>query len=108
VGITVAFESKVPHTTPWLSIEWEIDKDDPQELIEALAEIGWAEDPRYRRVPPIHNMQELNLNPPSGSGLFGEWTDEERRQRMPVVRRVLRDKGFKDVPWNQLTLADLL
>jgi hypothetical protein len=108
MSITVAFESKAPHTTPWLSVEWDLNEDDPQDLFDSLAELGWKEDARFAGVPPIGDVQETAISPPKGSDLFGGWTEAERRERMPEVRRLLRTKGFDRVPWNRLTLADML
>lgn len=106
-GVTLAFESKGPFHTPWLSIEFPVGQE-PTELIEALAGIGWKENEQYARVPPLDGIQEVNIAPPKGSELFGTWSDEEARANMPVIRRLLRRHGFDRVPWNKLTLEDLL
>lgn len=104
--VTVAFESKAPHTTPWLSVEYPVGEE-PEELFAKLAEIGWAQD-RFAPAPPIDGIQEVHLVSPKGSDLFGLWTEEEARRYMPEVRRVLRTVGFGKVPWHRLTLAELL
>lgn len=104
---SVAFESKFPHTTPWLSIEFDVDEE-PSELLSDLRKIDWLEDGRMNRLPPLDGRQEITVLGPTGTGLFNLWTDAERRQHLPVVRRVLRRHGFNNVPWNRLTLADLL
>lgn len=105
-GVSVAFNSKAPHTTPWLSIEHPVDAV-PEDLFSALAQIGWAED-GLRGAPPLDGMQEIILVAPKGSSLFGGWTDEERRRNMPIVREVLRKFGITGVPWYRLSLEDLL
>ena len=106
-GVTLAFESKAPHRTPWLSVEHPVN-DVPSGLFDALDELGWKEDERMMRVPPLDGIQEVQIIPPRGTGLFGEWTDGEARHFMPEVRRLLRKQGFDRVPWNRLTLAELL
>lgn len=105
--VTVAFESKAPHTTPWLSVEYPVGQE-PVELFDKLKRIGWEEDTRFLRIPPINGVQEVKVSSPRGSELFGLWTKEEARRYMPEVRRVLRTEGFGKVPWNRLTLADML
>lgn len=104
--VSVAFESKAPHTTPWLSVQYPVGEE-PTELFAKLAAIGWERD-QFPSAPPLDGIQEVNLVPPTGSGLFGGWTEAEARKHMPLVRRVLRTEGFGKVPWNRLTLADLL
>ncbi len=106
-GVELAFESKAPHTTPWLVIEYPVGEE-PTELLTELAKLGWEEDQRFSRLPPLDGRQETFIAPPKGSDLFGGWTLEEARKNMPPVRRLLRKHGFGRVPWNRLTLADLL
>ena len=106
-GVSLAFESKSPHTTAWLSVEFEVGHP-PDDLLESLAEIGWKEDERFNRMPPLDNRQEIHLRPPSGSDLFGGWNDEERQQNMNEIRTFLRKRGFNNVPWHRLTLEELL
>lgn len=106
-GVRLAFESKAPHTTPWLSIEFDVD-DEPTTFLQRLAAEGWEEDERYARVPPLDGRQEIHVGGPAGSGLFGGWKDQEKRRNMRAIRELLRNEGFVDVPWNKLTLADLL
>lgn len=104
--VSVAFESKVPHTTPWLNVRYPVDAP-PAELFQALAAIEWRED-GLRQAPPIDGELEIFLNGPKGSALFGGWTEQEKANLMPIVRGVLRELGFPNVPWNRLTLEDLL
>jgi hypothetical protein len=106
-GVTVAFESKAPHTTPWLSIEYPVGEE-PEELLANLAELGWKTSTRLRFAPPLDGMQEVVIEPPLGTGLFRGWKPEEARKNMPAVRRLLRRHGFDRVPWNRLELADLI
>lgn len=106
-GVSVAFESKAPHTTPWLSIEINVGEE-PTELIAALAELGWKEDERYPRIPPLDGREEIVVSPPMGSALFGGWSAAEAKKYMPPVRRLLRTYGCDRVPWNRLTVEDLL
>lgn len=107
VTVTVAFESKAPHTTPWLSIEHPVGEE-PEELLAKLAELGWKPSVRLQFAPPIEGRQERIVEPPPGTGLFTTWTDEEAKKHMPAVRRLLRRYGFDRVPWNRLELADLI
>ena len=104
-GVTLAFESKAPHTTPWLSVEFPVGED-AYELLAKITGLGWRESqPRLR----FHEgLEEVILDPPKGSGLFGTWTEEEARQHMPAVRRLLRREGFDRIPWNRLELADVI
>lgn len=104
--MTVAFESKAPHTTPWLSIEYPVGER-PADLLIDLAGIGWTENERFT-LPPLDGTQELELSPPTGTAFFGGWTPAEAKRNMPPVRRLLRRYGFDRVPWNRLTLEDLL
>lgn len=106
-GVTVAFESKVPHKTPWLSIEFPVGEE-PAELLSELAQLGWVEDKRFQRVPPLDGRQEVMITAPSGTDLFLLWTDDEAKKYMPPVRRLLRRHSFDRVPWNRLTLADMI
>lgn len=104
--ISVAFESKAPHTTPWLSVQYPVGEE-PVELFAKLAAIGWKQD-QFAPAPPLDGIQEIRLVPPKGAGLFFGWTDAEARKHMPLVRRVLRTEGFGKVPWNRLTWDELL
>lgn len=108
-GVTLAFESKHPHTTPWLSIEWPVGEE-PVELLAKLAELEWVENPLFeaRRLPPLDGIQEVNLSPPKGSDIFYGWKPAEAKKHMPAVRRLLRQYGFDRVPWNRLELVDLI
>ena len=105
-GVTLAFESKAPHTTPWLSVEYPVGEA-PEELLAQLSTLGW-EDDGLRRAPPIDGRQEVALLPPAGTGLFGGWSEDEARRHMPAIRRVMRQYGYDRVPWNRLELADLI
>jgi len=105
-GVTLAFESKAPHTTPWLSVEFPVGEE-PVSLLTDLSNIGWYER-EYPRTPPLDGWQEVCLQGPRGSGLFKAWTEEEARQHMPAVRRFLRREGFDRIPWNRLELAELI
>lgn len=105
-GVTLAFESKAPHTTPWLSIEYPVGEE-PTELFAELAELGWEPD-GLAPAPPLDGIQEVYLKPPQGSDLFYGWKPAEAKKHMPAVRRLLRKHGFDRVPWNRLELADLL
>lgn len=105
--ITIAFQSKEPHTTPWLSIEHDVDDEDVTELVAELGELGWKEDGMLR-APAIGGRKETVLDAPEGEALFGGWTPAEAKKHMPPVRRLLRRHGFDRVPWNRLTLVDLL
>jgi hypothetical protein len=103
---SIAFESKAPHTTPWLSIEHDVDNE-PAEMLAELAELGWKED-GMPRAPALGGRKEIVLNAPEGNALFGGWTMREAKANMPPVRRLLRRYGYDSVPWNRLELADLL
>lgn len=105
--ITISFNSKEPHTTPWLSIEHDVDDEDVTELVDELGELGWKEDGMLR-APAFGGRKETVLNAPEGNALFGGWTSREAKANMPPVRRLLRRHGFDRVPWNRLTLVDLL
>ena len=107
-GVTLAFESKAPHTTPWLSVEHPRDES-PEELIGQLAEIGWRPSIALAFSPPTDDGHvEQCVEPPDGSGPSGSWTQEEAKKYMPEVRRLLRRHGFDRVPWNRLDLTDLI
>lgn len=106
-GVSLAFESKAPHKTPWLSIEFPVGNE-PVELIDELAKIAWVEDKSRIRVPPLDGIQEVQITPPSGTDLFLGWTPAEAKKYMPPVRRLLRRHGFDRVPWNRLELVDML
>lgn len=107
-GVTVAFESKAPHTTPWLSIEHPVG-DPPEELFANLCELGWKRSMQIGFLPQgVEDMVEQIMESPEGTGLFKAWTPEEARKHMPAARRLLRRHGFDRVPWNRLELADLI
>lgn len=106
-GITLAFESKAPHKTPWLSIEFD-EGSEPVALLAQLEAAGWKEDTRYRRLPPLDGRQEIHVIGPPGTDLFSEWNLQERRTNMRAIRALLREEGFREVPWHKLTLEDLL
>jgi hypothetical protein len=106
MSTALAFESKAPHTTPWLLVE-HAEGDPPYQLFAALAQLGWTENEKAD-LPPFDGIQEVYLEAPKGSALFGGWEEAEARKHMPAVRRLLRKHGFDRVPWNRLELADLI
>src|SRR4051794_40799693 len=96
--VRLTFASKVPHTTCWIEIQYAADAV-PQGLLDDLAAVGFATDPRFAALPPYTPMLDLDtpdedgrtwkfadyqvvdahLAPPQGSNLFGAWTPEEKR-----------------------------
>lgn len=105
---TVCFEKRTNDRSHWIKIEHPEGTERPQDLLDALAAIGFAEDTRFAPPPHItgwpHEIQVFKR----GSGLFTDWTAEEKPGFMREARAVLRRFGFTNVPVNTLTLADLL
>jgi hypothetical protein len=92
---TVAFESKAPHTTCLISLDYP-EAAPPTDLIQALAEVGFAPD-GLAGLPPLDGRAEVQLVK-RGSDLFGGWTAEEQTQNMRQARAVLKRFGFARVP----------
>ena len=103
----LCFESKNPHTTLWLRVEFP-EGQEPEELFAALAKIGWREDTRFARLPALDGVQEVKVSGPKGTELFGAWSAVERRAYMAACRDVLREFEFDGVPHYELTLEELL
>jgi hypothetical protein len=99
------FNSKHPHTTLWLEIKFLVGER-PQELIDELAAIGFAED-GLAKAPPCDGVDEVQLAKP-GSALFGGWTAEEKKANLKAARAVLKRHGFVNVPCNKLSWVDML
>lgn len=115
---SVAFLSKHPHDTRWLSIKYPDDVV-PTALLRDLVAVGWTWQPGMRKLvsydpllpvpsaPPFGGRVEVDIEA-KGTGISGSWTPEESAAHMRRVRKVLRKHGFLRVPHNKLTLADLL
>lgn len=103
--VALAFESKAPHTTPWLVIEHPVDEA-PTALLETLEAIGWKSD-GLPGVPPLDGIEETKLRK-VGTDLFGGWNESEKRANMTQVRTTLRKHGFTRVPWTKLSWHDLI
>lgn len=106
LGTTVAFKSKHPYRTNWLSLSYPVDQF-PNDLVAALAVAGWTATPAMRQAPPFGGRQELELGA-TGTSIFNSWTDDERKRYMAAARKVLRQHGYTRVPIFRLTLADML
>lgn len=106
-NIEACFASKPPHKTCWIELSFDVD-DPPNNLLHELEKAGWSETEKSHRVPPLNGRQEMWLNPPKGSGLFGGWNDDERKKHMSSARRILRKYGLTKVPHWKKTLVDML
>jgi hypothetical protein len=113
------FATKHPDHTAWIEIEYPVEAI-PQGLIDDLAGIGFAESTQYARLPAMvawdratgqdldYRSQEVTLGGPRGSGLFGAWTDAEKRTHMAAARKVFRKHGITRVPVWRKTWRDLI
>lgn len=102
----VSFNCKLPDTkTLWVEIEHPMGER-PQELIDALAEVGFVEDD-LRKTPEIEGVPTTVYLSRKGSSLFTLWTDAESVTFEKEARDVLARFGFEDVPVYELTYADL-
>lgn len=106
----ITFASKAPHKTRSLVINF-VDGDMPTELIDDLREVGWAKENAGMlplvELPPLDNRREIDLFA-KGTGMFGDWTEEESKTHLRNARRVLKKHGVIGVPHYKLTYADLV
>ena len=102
--LTVAFESKAPHDTWWISIH-HIVGEPPKDLVDDLNDVGWRLD--TLGVPPLAGREE-SIICRDGTGIFGGWTGDERGKFMADAFTALEKHGIIDVPLVSLTLQDLL
>lgn len=101
----MAFLSKVPHNTWFLSIVYHEDNI-PITLLNHLNTLGWTKGPFFS-APPFKGIHKEELGC-SGTGLFGDWTPLEKKKNMTNVRKVLRKHGFTGVQHYRISLADCL
>jgi len=100
----LCFQSK-DRGTNWISISYEVGDEATEALIADLKAAGWGS--QFRDAPPIQNIAETNLTK-AGSGLFGGWTEEEKKQNMKEARAILRRHGYSGVPVQRLSWQDLI
>jgi hypothetical protein len=105
MSTTAVFQSKHPHHTLWLHLEYD-EHNEPQALLADLGKIGWTPSP-YPPPSPLFGRATLTVGR-GGSGLFGGWTPAEQSAFMRQVRATLKRHGFVGVPHQKLTLAELL
>lgn len=101
----LSFGSKDEGKTCWLCITHKVDDHAVETLLADLETIGWKQN-KYSKAPPIDDVAETIVFK-RGTGLFGNWSPEERRAYMSEVRAVLRRHGYTHVPVNRLTWQDL-
>jgi len=101
----LCFESKDKGTN-WLSIVHEEENEATKAIVADFLAAGW-ELPRFACAPPLDGVVETTLGK-KGAGLFGGWTDVERKANMKEARAILRRHGITGVKLYQLTLQDLL
>jgi len=99
------FESKGKGTN-WLSIVHEEDDEATQALVNDFLAAGW-EPPRFRGAPPLDGVTETALCK-KGSGLFGGWTDSERKANMKEARAILRRHSITNVKLHRLTWQECI
>lgn len=119
-----AISTALPRTTARLLAEapfrtWEVEVTAPvryenraheewfNQLVAALADVGFVLDPEVVPPPPVGGRRELHFAR-DGSDIFGNWTAAERRPFLRAAKGVLKRFGFAAVPQVRLSLADLL
>lgn len=105
VGLQCEFQSKPPHRTSFLVLEFN-ESHRPGALLKSLSDIGWVED-GMAPPSPLDGRQEITVSK-RGTGLFGGWTETERGLFLAECQTVLERYLHFDVPHRQLTAADLL
>jgi hypothetical protein len=117
--IKAEFETKHPHNTNWIRMEYG-EYEEPSELIEELKNAGWKQG--YKLPPKSEVIFDNNGNRVGfaktkynevtyskvGSGIFGMWTPAEKKANMLEARKILKNHGIKKVPVIKLSLQDLL
>lgn len=77
------------------------------QLVAALADAGFVQDPAVVPPPPVGGRRELHFARPGGD-VFGSWTTAERRPFLRAAKGALKRFGFSAVPQVRLRLTDLL
>ena len=100
-------QSKHPHTTRWLWVEWEPEKEQDKflELAAALEEIDFILDLVF--PSPVLGFHTRTFYKP-GSDLFEGWTVTERKSNLGALRRAFRVLELDPVPSRKLTFRDLI
>ena len=114
----ITFATKHPNRTAWIELEYPVDAV-PQGLLDDLAAVGFAHNPRYATLPPCegvdedynltgYTVQEVILGGPAGSDLFSGWTADEASTHMAAARRAMRRHDLTRVPVWRKTWRDLI
>lgn len=103
--VKVEFQSKHPHITCWLHIEYP-EHQPPEKLFKALRDIGWTNE-GCAPPSPLNGCAEEGFSR-KGTGLFGGWTPAERRKFMKDARAALYMQGFQRVAVHKLSFAELI
>lgn len=111
--------------THWVEGEYPIDAR-PDALFAAFEEAGWTLNPTTESIPAFepldidhtlppgqrarrrgYRVKEFSLTKP-GTGLFGGWTEDEKRANLREARALLRRFGFARIPVWTKTWRDLV
>jgi len=119
-SVRVQFQSQNPHNTLFLKV-WADANSEPTEMYAALEKVGFKQD-EVPPAPPIpaefcyaagyakgdKTLITERVFVKDGSGLFGGWTQEEKKANVPAVRNALRKFGFVRIDHRKLNLSDML
>ncbi len=109
--VMVGFQSKAPHTTRWVAINFNVNER-PEQLLAAFEAKGWkttsagALSPMFEPMP-INDRMQIDLFK-DGTGLFGGWTPTEKRKLVKEAKTILVNNGVEEYYDQKLTLADLM
>lgn len=101
--MNLELQSKPPHKSCWLLIEYE-PREEPASLVAELQEAGWL---LQTRIPASFGGKEVRTYGKVGIGLFGSWTPTEQSARLLEIKTILARHGHENVLYRPLTPAQL-
>ncbi len=109
--LMVGLQSKAPHTTRWVAINYNVNER-PDQLLAAFEASGWKTESAGALAAliaptPINDRMQIELYK-DGTGPFGGWTPAEKRKFVKEAKAVLVGNGIEEYYDQKLTFADLI
>ena len=100
--IRAEIQTKPPHVTASLLLRHT--RDIPDELVTELIKIGFTRDDNQAPPVPGHPSETRFSKP--GGGLFGDWTELEKRRNLISLRALLRRHSLHPGAIRRLSARD--
>jgi len=103
--VSAEMQSKAPHLTKFLRLEYRESEGLPDGLEKSLNDSGWVRS-EFAPPPPLDGVAEV-VFVSHGTGLFRGWTKQEAGAKMQALASALKPFGIKPAV-RKLTMGDCL